>query len=57
MRSVARTVLSQQRVDPVKGTGYALASADQGDDSPIDAPAEDGELASGAGAPPSDAPG
>ncbi len=41
----------EKRDDSERGTGYVPASAEQGDESATDAPPEDGELASDAGAP------
>ncbi len=56
LRRLSDDGVIEKRDDPETGTGYALASAEQVEQSATDAPAERGEPASDAGAQQSDAP-
>ena len=56
LRRLSSDGVIEKRDDPGTGTGYALTSADEGGESAAAAPPEDGEPASDADTPESDAP-
>jgi hypothetical protein len=55
LRRLSSDGVIEKRDDPETGTVYAQASARPGDESTTEAPSEDGELATEAGTPESDA--
>lgn len=56
LRRLATDGLVEKRDDPETGTGYALPSTEAGNESATGPASEDGELATDAGTPDSDAP-